>query len=66
LTGDLRSQWEKANGSGWGLRIVRELTAALGGQVDIHSEKGHGATFAVHLPALSVVPGLEAPLAKAA
>lgn len=66
LAGDLQSQWEKANGSGWGLRIVRELTAALGGQVDIHSEKGHGATFAVHLPALAVVPGEATPLKKAA
>ena len=50
LSGTARSQWERAGGSGWGLRIVMELTAALGGTVSIESELGQGSRFCVHFP----------------
>ena len=54
LSGNARSQWDKASGSGWGLKIVLELTATHGGIVSIESEPGKGATFRVvfpHVPA---------------
>ncbi len=53
LSGTARSQWERAGGSGWGLRIVMELTAALGGTVSIESELGNGSRFCVHFPSPS-------------
>ena len=37
-------------GLGLGLWIVREIVAAHGGRIDIHSERGKGATFDVALP----------------
>lgn len=39
-----------AAGSGLGLAIVRELVRALGGQIHVSSEPGHGTTFRVALP----------------
>ena len=46
---DARSQ--ASGGSGLGLAMVRELTAAHGGSVSVTSrEPGPGATFLVHLP----------------
>lgn len=50
LSGTARSQWERAGGSGWGLKIVQELTNALGGHVEIESILGEGSTFRVVLP----------------
>lgn len=50
LSGTARSQWDKASGSGWGMKIVLELTATHGGTVSIDSELGLGATFRVVLP----------------
>jgi signal transduction histidine kinase len=50
LSGTARSQWERAGGSGWGLRIVQELAGAMGGEVQIQSVLGHGAEFCVVLP----------------
>lgn len=37
-------------GLGLGLWIVREIVAAHGGRIDVHSERGKGATFDVALP----------------
>lgn len=37
-------------GLGLGLWIVREIVAAHGGRIDVHSESGEGATFDVVLP----------------
>jgi signal transduction histidine kinase len=37
-------------GHGLGLWIVRRLVLALGGQVEVHSQRGHGARFVVRLP----------------
>jgi signal transduction histidine kinase len=39
-----------ADGAGLGLAIVRELTVAMGGEVDVESEPGEGARFTVSLP----------------
>jgi signal transduction histidine kinase len=50
LSGNARSQWEKAGGSGWGTKIVLELTATHDGLVSIDSELGKGTTFRVCLP----------------
>jgi two-component system, OmpR family, sensor kinase len=41
---------EPSAGSGLGLAIVRELVRALGGRVEVASEKGSGTTFRVTLP----------------
>lgn len=50
LSGNARSQWDKASGSGWGTRIVLELAATHGGKVSIDSQLGRGTTFRVTLP----------------
>ncbi len=50
LAGNARSQWDKASGSGWGLKIVLELAATHDAKVSIDSELGKGTTFRVALP----------------
>jgi two-component system phosphate regulon sensor histidine kinase PhoR len=40
-------------GSGLGLAIVEHIVTAHGGQVTVHSEVGHGATFKISLPAIA-------------
>jgi signal transduction histidine kinase len=50
LSGNARSQWDKASGSGWGTKIVLELAATHGAVVSIESEPGRGATFRVTFP----------------
>ena len=50
LSGNARSQWSKAGGSGWGTKIVLELAVSLGGSVEIDSEIGKGSTFRVRFP----------------
>jgi PAS domain S-box-containing protein len=37
-------------GVGLGLALVKALTSALGGQIQLHSELGCGSTFALHFP----------------
>jgi len=47
-------------GTGLGLSIVYGIIQEHGGEVSVESRRGHGATFTVELPALSVA-GLETP-----
>ncbi len=46
------SRGREAGGAGLGLAIVAALVTAHGGTVDVHSEPGRGARFAVRLPLL--------------
>lgn len=50
LSGNARSQWDKASGSGLGTRIILELAATHDAKVSIKSEQGHGTTFSVVFP----------------
>jgi two-component system sensor histidine kinase BaeS len=50
-----RFRGERPVGTGLGLAIVKELAEAMGGRVDVSSQRGAGASFDVHLP----VPGDE-------
>lgn len=49
LRGVATSEWSRASGSGWGLRIVRELAATHDGTLEIDSELGRGSIFRVRL-----------------
>lgn len=40
----------KASGSGLGLLIVRRIVREHGGEIEIHSEEGHGTRIAIYLP----------------
>ncbi len=50
LEGTATSRWSASSGSGWGTKIVKELTAAHGGKIQVHSEIGIGTQFTVVLP----------------
>lgn len=45
-----RSRAARADGSGIGLAVAAELTAAHGGAITVDSEVGHGTTFTTRLP----------------
>jgi len=47
----------KYEGTGLGLPLVRRLTGAMGGTIELHSEEGHGAEFVVRLPASGTPAG---------
>lgn len=46
-------------GVGLGLALVKELTRALGGGIDVTSAPGGGSTFVVSLPSLGGSPGVQ-------
>ncbi|HVH52462.1 MAG TPA: ATP-binding protein, partial [Gaiellaceae bacterium] len=47
-----RPFWSRdGGGTGLGLAIARELATALGGRIDLRSERGLGSTFILVLPA---------------
>ena len=50
LSGEITSRWERASGSGWGLRIVTELAGSHSGRLEIESEIGRGSVFRVRFP----------------
>ncbi len=50
LSGQARSQWGRASGSGLGTRIVLDLAATHGARVSIDSRLGQGSTFRVEFP----------------
>jgi len=50
LAGKGRSSWGRGSGSGWGMRIVRELVTAHCGTLEIESAPGEGALFRVRFP----------------
>lgn len=45
------SSTRKFQGAGIGLALVRSLTEAMGGEVKVDSQLGHGTTFTIDLPA---------------
>jgi signal transduction histidine kinase len=50
LSGRAQSTWGDNSGSGWGTKIVIELTQAQGGTVEVESELGVGSVFRILLP----------------
>ena len=59
LSGQAKSKWGTASGSGLGTKAVLELAAAHGARVSIKSRLGEGATFEVDFP--EVAPAQEKP-----
>ncbi|MCU0316683.1 MAG: GAF domain-containing sensor histidine kinase [Fimbriimonadaceae bacterium] len=51
LSGQARSNWEVNSGSGLGMKLVLELTAAHNAKLSIRSRLGEGSTFEVAFPA---------------
>jgi len=51
----------KKSGTGLGLAIASRIIKAHGGRIDVSSEPGHGATFAVWLPPANEAPRQEPP-----
>ncbi len=51
-----QSATREHHGTGLGLAIAKELTFLLGGEIDVESEPGSGATFWIRLPIGAPVP----------
>ncbi|MBT9524843.1 MAG: response regulator [Rhizobacter sp.] len=47
----LGAEQRRVEGTGLGLVIARELAASMQGELQVHSEPGHGSTFTLRLPA---------------
>nr|WP_255430898.1 hybrid sensor histidine kinase/response regulator [Rhodanobacter sp. DHG33] len=52
---------QRGSGSGLGLAICRELTAMMGGRIELESAPGKGSTFRVELPLPTVEEAADAP-----
>jgi signal transduction histidine kinase len=55
LSGNARSMWDKASGSGWGTKIVLELASTHQAHVSIESEVGSGTSFRVEFPHRAII-----------
>jgi len=62
----LGAEREDIEGTGIGLTIVRALTDAMGGRVEVRSTPGEGTEFRVWLPRAEDAAGAPAPVAAAA
>ena len=50
LSGQARSKWDQASGSGLGTKVVVDLAATHGAKLSIRSKLGEGSTFEVDFP----------------
>lgn len=50
----------RAEGTGIGLALSRELAGLMGGSLDVQSEEGRGSVFTLWLPALTTAPAQDA------
>lgn len=57
----LSATTSKVHGTGLGLVITRELVQAMGGRLEVWSEKGRGSRFRVHLPLAAESPASHHP-----